>query len=300
MERKIIVIVGPTASGKSDLAVLLARKFGGEIVSADSRQIYKGLDIGSGKITKKEMQGVPHHLIDIANPRRTFTALQYQYYARRTIQKIWQQNKTPIICGGTGFYIQAVINGLVLPEVKPQRRFRDKLDKKTNQDLFHLLIRKDPARARTIDAKNKRRLIRALEIVETLGRVPPLRSTPIDAKILMIGISKKRDELKKLISQRLFFRLHHGLIKEVERLHKSNISWKRLENLGLEYRFVSHYLQDKSDLATLKRGLNRAIINYAKRQITWFKRDKRINWVTNQKQAMTLTRDFMENNKETI
>lgn len=167
MTNKLIVIVGPNASGKSDLAVAIARAVGGQVVSADSRQVYKGMDIGSGKITKKEMKGVKHHLLDVARPRSTFTVTRYRNLALKAIKKIQRENQIPILCGGTGFYIQAVVDGIVIPEVKPDRALREKLEKMSAEKLYSILEKIDPRRAQTIEKQNPRRLIRAIEIVKT-------------------------------------------------------------------------------------------------------------------------------------
>src|SRR3989344_8669425 len=180
---KVVVILGPTATGKSALAVKLAKKLarhkwggfnGAEIISADSRQIYKGLDIGTGKITEKEMAGVPHHLLDVVTPKRRFTVVEYQTLAREKIAEIFSRGHLPIICGGTGFYISALVDGTVLPDVPPNPKLRAHLKKETSETLFNMLLKLDPRRAKTIDPKNSRRLIRAIEIVKALGKVPPL------------------------------------------------------------------------------------------------------------------------------
>src|SRR3989338_8024568 len=176
MSRKIIVILGPTASGKSALGVKLAKKINGEIISADSRQVYKGLDIGSGKITKKEMRGVPHHCIDIVSPKKIFTVVDFKKCADKAIEKNFAKNKTPIIVGGTGLYIQAIVDNIVLPEVKPNWKLRKELEKKTTEEMFKMLKKLDPERAKNIDAKNPRRLIRAIEIAKSLGKMPKLKS----------------------------------------------------------------------------------------------------------------------------
>ena len=276
---KLIVIVGPNASGKSDLAVKLAKKFNGEVVSADSRQVYKGMDIGTGKIIKEEMQGIPHHLLDIASPKRRFSVAQFQKKAIETIKKIQKKGKLPILCGGTGFYIQSVVDGIVIPEVKPDWALRKKLEKKTCEQLYQQLKKLDPRRAKTIDRKNKRRLIRAIEIVlKTKKRVPPLKNR-VMFDTLIIGIKRDKEELKKRIRKRLLRRLKEGMIEEVKSLHKSGVSWKRLEELGLEYRYIAFYLQGKLDYKEMVSQLQKAIENYAKRQMTWFKRDKRILWI---------------------
>ena len=165
-KRKIIIILGPTASGKSELAVKMARKIGGEIISADSRQVYKGLNIGSGKITKKEMRGVPHYCLDIASPKKVFTAVDFKKCAEKAIKDIQSRDKTPIICGGTGFYIGVITGAIDIPEIKPNWKLRKKLEKMPTEKLFKMLKKLDHARARNIDAKNPRRLIRAIEIAK--------------------------------------------------------------------------------------------------------------------------------------
>ena len=164
VKQKIIVVVGPTASGKSDMGVSLARTFGGEIISADSRQVYRGLDIGSGKITKKEMCGVPHFCLDLASPKKIFTAKDYERCARSAIGNIRQKNKIPIFVGGTGLYIDVALGRMRLADIPPNPRLRKRLAKKTAAQLFTLLKKLDPKRARAIDAKNPVRLIRAIEI----------------------------------------------------------------------------------------------------------------------------------------
>ena len=174
--QKLIVILGPTASGKSDMAVKLAKRFNGEVVSADSRQVYKGLDIGTGKITKKEMQGVKHHLLDVANPKKQFTASDFVDLTSGLIRQIVNRRKVPIICGGTGFYIDALLGDKQIPEVPPNLKLRKELEKKSVEKLFEILKKLDPERAKNIDAKNPRRLIRAIEICKVLGRVPKLHT----------------------------------------------------------------------------------------------------------------------------
>ncbi|OHA57184.1 MAG: tRNA (adenosine(37)-N6)-dimethylallyltransferase MiaA [Candidatus Vogelbacteria bacterium GWA1_51_14] len=281
--KKLIVIVGPTASGKSDLAVAIAKRFGGEVVSADSRQVYRGLDIGSGKITKREMRGVPHYLLGVASPKRTFTVAQYQKLATRATEQIWQRGKVAILVGGTGFYIQAVVDGLILPAVLPNQELRKKLNIKTPAELFKLLKKLDPKRAGEIDRHNPRRLIRAIEIAQALGRVPGLQVKPLGAKILMIGLNPNLADLKKKINVRLAKRLKQGMLAEVKKLRASGLSWHKLEDFGLEYRYLAQYLQGKISRPEMIEKLEREIYHYAKRQFTWFKRDKRIIWSINKK-----------------
>ncbi|MEK7228080.1 MAG: tRNA (adenosine(37)-N6)-dimethylallyltransferase MiaA [Patescibacteria group bacterium] len=271
---KIIVVCGPTATGKSDYAVKLAKKFppagGGEIISADSRQVYKGLNIGSGKITKKEMRGVPHHLLDVANPRRVFTVAQYKKLADKAIKNILARGKTPILCGGTGFYIDSVIYDQNFPEVKPNKTLRKQLEKWPLEKLATKLQKLDPERFEMIDTKNKVRLIRAIEIATVLGAVPKIkRVQKYDVKWIYLDFPD--EVLKKRIHIRLFARIR-GIVTEVKKLHKQGVSWKRLEALGLEYRYMALYLQKKLTKQEMLTQLEFAIWHYAKRQRTWFKK----------------------------
>src|SRR3989344_7229884 len=275
-KRKIIVILGPTASGKSALAVKVAKKINGEIVSADSRQVYKGLDIGAGKITKKEMGGIPHYCLDIVSPKKIFTVVDFKKRAEKAIEKIFAKNKTPIIVGGTGLYIQAVVDNIVLPEVKPDWNLREDLEKKTTEEMFKILKKFDPARAKNIEPKNPRRLIRAIEIAETLGKVPNLEVQPPSWEAIQIGIKLSDEELKEKINNRLIYRLKKGMVAEAQKLHSQGLSWKRMNELGLEYRYMAKFLKGEISKEEMTDKLKSEIWQYAKRQMTWFKRDKRI------------------------
>ncbi len=275
---KILVILGPTASGKSDLAVHLARRFNGEVISADSRQVYTGLDIGSGKITRTEMRGVPHHLLDVVSPKKVFTVAQYKELADEAIADIVSRGKLPIICGGTGFYIDAVVSGVVLPDVPPNKKLRVELEKKSPAQLFALLKKIDPRRAGTIDAQNPRRLIRAIEIARELGSVPHISAkSPYAA--LFIGTDVAPEILKERIAKRLTVRLKKGMMNEARRLHRDGLSWKRMEALGLEYKYLALFLQKKISRAEMETELAIAIGQYARRQMMWFKRNKKIVWM---------------------
>ncbi len=277
---KIIVIVGPTASGKSALAIKLAKKFNGEIISVDSRQVYRGMDIGTGKVTKAEQRMAKHWLIDIVSPKTNFSAAQFKKLADKKMEDILKRGKLPIIVGGTGFWIKAVVDNIKFPEVKPDWNLRKKLEKKSTIVLFKMLQNIDPDRATEIGRFNKVRLIRAIEIVRVLGKVPKIGINPkYDA--LQLGISWPKEELYKRIKTRLDKRFKQEMIKEVERLHGQGISWQRLENFGLEYRWIAKYLQNKMTLEEMKEKLFQEIKNYAKRQMTWFNKDKGIYWVKN-------------------
>jgi len=274
---KIVVILGQTATGKSDLAVRVAQEFDGEIISADSRQVYKGLDTGSGKITKREMQDVPHHLLDVANPKRKFSVAQYEKLANKKILEINKKNKLPIVVGGTGFYIQAIVDGLVLPEVKPDSKLRKELEKKSAGELFEMLKKLDKSRAEDIEKDNPRRLIRAIEIAKVLGKVPKLK-TDSKYEVLQIGLKLADEKLKENIHKRLMARMKKGMIAEVGRLHSQGLSWKRLEAFGLEYRFIAQYLQKKISKTKMLEKIETESWHFAKRQRNWFKRDGRIMW----------------------
>ncbi|MEK7634963.1 MAG: tRNA (adenosine(37)-N6)-dimethylallyltransferase MiaA [Patescibacteria group bacterium] len=278
---KIIVVLGPTASGKSDIAVKLAKKINGEVISADSRQVYKGLNIGTGKITKKEMLGVKHYLLDVVSPKKRFSASDFKKLAETEIQKILNDKKVPVICGGTGFYIDAVLGDKQIPEVPPNLKLREKLEKKTTEELFKILRDLDPDRAKNIDAKNPRRLVRAIEICEAIGKVPShfaKASRDKTYNVLKIGIKTENEELKEKINKRIKKWFKQGLLKEVQNLHKKGLSWKRMAEIGLEYKIVSLFLQNKISKIEMLQRMQTETLQYAKRQNTWFKRDKKINW----------------------
>lgn len=303
--KKIIVILGQTSTGKSDFAVEVAKQVGGEIISADSRQVYKGMDLGTGKITKKEMRGIPHHLLDIVSPaKKIFSVSDFQKLANKKIKEIIGKNKIPIICGGTGFYIDAVVNSTVFPNVSPNKELREKLSKKTIRQLFKMLEKLDITRAKNIDKNNKVRLIRAIEIAKALGKVPPIKTTNKDKfatfsapagnvasnqtnfEVLKIGLVFPPDILKERIYRRLLARIKIGMIKEVKKLHeKEKVSWKKLESFGLEYRHVALFLQEKLTKEEMLEKLNSQIWHFAKRQKTWFKRDPNIIWINPSKKT---------------
>ncbi len=268
---KIIVVCGPTATGKSDYAVELAKKNNGEIISADSRQVYKGLDIGSGKITTEEMHGIPHHLLDIADPKEIFSVTQYQTLTVQTIEEIITRGKTPIICGGTGLYIDAVVYGTTFPAVEPNEELRESLEELSLEELSKKLEKLDPRRYNDIDTKNKVRLIRAIEIVMELGSVPESTKS-LQYEVDWHYLDFNDEILKKRIHDRLLKRMDIGMTEEVEGLHNEGVSWQRLESLGLEYKYLALYLQNKVDKETMLKDLEMAIWHYAKRQRTWFKK----------------------------
>jgi len=283
---KILVVLGPTSSGKSDVAVSLAKKFNGEIISADSRQVYKGMDLGTGKITKKEMLGVPHHLLDVANPKTIFSVEKYKKLAEKKIEEIIKKNKTPIICGGTGFYIDSIVKNILLPQVKPNKKLRKELENKSAEYLYKTLQKLSPSRAQNIDAKNKVRLIRAIEIAKVLGEIPEIKELPSKYEFILIGIDLPDEVLKERIKIRLQKRLKAGMLKEVQNLNKNGVSWKRLESFGLEYRNCALFLQNKITKEQMIQNIEKESFQYVKRQRTWFKREKKVMWFGNGKDIL--------------
>lgn len=274
--KEVIVILGQTATGKSKLAVKVAKKFSGEIISADSRQIYKGLDIGTGKITKVEMQSIPHHLLSLINPKKRFTVVNFKKLADEKIKEIIARGNTPIICGGTGFYIDSVTKGIIIPEVPPNTKLRLKLENKSADELFIILKHLDSARAKTIDIQNKVRLIRAIEIAEFLGKVPKIKIRKPKYKFIKVGLLLPEKALVKKIRKRVKRMFSDGLLSEIRRLKKAGVSKKRLREFGFEY------YEPTEERVVL------ASIQYAKRQKTWFKRDKDIKWFSEKEYSKIL------------
>jgi len=313
---KVIVLLGPTASGKSELAVLVARGFGGEIISADSRQVYRGVDLGSDKVPnegRKELdvrrkkaerkgndyfyKGVRHHLIDVASPKRIFTVTQYKRLAEKAIKAVLKRGRIPIVVGGTGLYIDALINDWKLPKVKPDWKLREKLEKKSAEELFAQLRKLDPARAGNIDPHNKRRLIRAIEIVIKTGKSAysnVLENNRISKyRVLKIGLRVSSEELKNRIKKRTLKRLKGGVIEEMESLRKSGVSQKKLNDISLYYRWLQPYIKGEMNQAKTLETIATKIGQYAKRQMTWFKRDKNINWILKGAEAERLIKNFL-------
>ncbi|MEK7090632.1 MAG: tRNA (adenosine(37)-N6)-dimethylallyltransferase MiaA [Patescibacteria group bacterium] len=292
MKPELIIILGPTASGKSALAIKLAKKFNGEVISADSRQVYRGLNLASGKISKKEMAGIPHHCLDIASLKTRYTVARWKKCAESSIEKILKRGKLSIVVGGTAFYINALINTNYIPEIKPNWKLRKILAKKSVNELFKILKKLDPRRAETIEKDNPRRLIRAIEIIKATGRpVPELKlELRNDFNILILGINRTTRDLAKRINKRLAMRLKAGMISEVRKLHASNISWRRLEELGLEPRWIAKYLQNKISKSEMEDGIARDSHKFVRHQMTWWKKDKKIRWISLQIQAEKLIR----------
>ncbi len=294
IKRKIIVILGPTSSGKSSLAVKLAKKFCGEIISADSRQVYKGMDIGSGKITKDEMMGIPHYLLDIASPKRNFSVSRYQRMTEKAILDITKRGKVPILCGGTAFYLKVITEGIILPKTKPDWKLRKELEKKDVKELYQILKKLDPRRAGSIEKDNPRRLIRAIEIVTKSKKAVPVIKKESRFVSLKLGIETEQEKLNRAIKKRLIKRLEKGMIEETKRLKESGISWKRLDGFGLEYRWIARYLQKKIPYNQMVESLYKDIVKFSKKQMAWFKKDDEIEWIKRYREAVPLVKHFLQ------
>ncbi len=379
---KVIVVLGQTATGKSDLAVELAKHFDGEVISADSRQVYRGMDLGSGKITKGEMQGVPHHLLDVASPQETFTVADFQKLGKEAIEDILTRGKVPIVCGGTGFYIDALVYEMDFPAVPPNEELRKELGEKSLeelQEIYFSLVRESqkkslqnwwkekffqvknslkkvldsrfrgndkgvygngkgiyendkeksendkrenrnneeksgnderkseddkkyqrsprrsahaPLLAMTnnidhsaprndIDLQNPVRLIRAIEIIQTLGYLPKVKKKhPYD--VLFIGLTLPKEKLDKRIYERIVKRLDQGMLDEAKKLLQEGVNHERLQALGLEYRYMSKYLLGELSYEEMIDELFRATKRFARRQRTWFKRNREIHWFSSE------------------
>jgi tRNA dimethylallyltransferase len=333
--QKTIVILGPTASGKSDLAIALAKKYNGEIISTDSRQVYRGMDIGTGKVTghlakisnfkfparttkvfwsgrqiSKRNTGklifiskkIPHWLIDVASPKRTYNVTHFVRDAKKAIADIQRRGKVPIICGGTGFWAQALIEDTAFPAVKPNLKLRKKLEKYSAEKLFAMLEKKDQRRAKDIDRHNKVRLIRALEIIVALGKVPhlkknnglriPARRSGANSEIIILALVPAKEILRKRIEKRLKKRLKQGMVKEAQCLRKTGVSWKRLESFGLEYKNVALFLQKKINKEIMYENILQENFQYTKRQLAWLRRwekmGAKIQWVNTSQEAQKL------------
>lgn len=337
---KLVVILGPTASGKTALSLKLAKKFNGEIISADSRAIYKGLDIGSAKPGKKEMAGIPHHLIDVATPDKTLTLSQYKKLALAKINDRVGRYKLPFLVGGTALYIYSVIDNWLIPEIPPNKKLRAKLEKQDTEKLWKELAKKDPKAKRFVDPKNKRRIIRALEVIAATGKPfskqrkkgEPLFDTLIlgvnpDAKGSGLRLERRR-KIKENIAKRTKQMLKAGLVEEVkeilkryhpksftpyetaracpERSRTRNMSAASYETRsvfsfrmgpalsGIHYKEIIDYLNKKISLPEAIALINKNDEQLVRRQMQWFKKDKRIRWVKSQKEGEILVKKFIK------
>ena len=274
-KNKVIAVVGPTASGKTAFAVALAEKIGGEIISADSRLVYKGFDIGTAKPTLDERRGIPHYMIDIAEPEVDYSAGLYVHEAKRIIEDIQSRGKVPIIAGGTGLYINILLMNYDLPKVEPDYELREAL--KLEEDLPAILAELDPEAAQLIDKNDRKKLIRAIEIVKTTGKPIQRRKNNPEYEIEWIGLNYPRDMLYDRINRRVDLMFEAGLIDETKNLLQKH---GRIPNLlyTIGYQEVIQYLDGLLTLDEAVDKLKQNTRRYAKRQLTWFRKNPAINW----------------------
>ena len=291
---KLIVVAGTNASGKSALGVALAEKYNAEIISADSRQVFRGFDLGSGKITPEEMRGVRHHLIDVCGAGDFFSMHDFQKLAYRAIEDILSRGKLPMIVGGTGLYIASVTDGYVMSDREPDLAYRDALEKLETPELYRMLLEKVPDIQ--VDAKNRNRVMRILEKLHDGDDHLPHKDPRYDC--LKLGVTWDRETLKARIDERLEKRMRQGMVDEVKSLLNQGASVEFMNKLGLEYRYITQYLTGEiTSEAEMCTQLSLAIKRFAKRQMTWFRRDKDMHWLDMTAdpfaQACTLIDDFL-------
>ena len=278
----LLVILGPTASGKTRLGVGLARHFGGEILSADSRQVYRGMDLGTGK-DLEEYGEIPHHLIDIVDPGEEFSVFDFQRCFFEALADIRRRRRLPVLVGGTGLYLDAVLRGYRLVAVPENPRLRQELAELDDDRLRARLLALRPQLHNTTDLQERDRLVRAIEIAEgetaAAAGLPPLP----ELRPVIFGVRWERTELRRRITARLKERLGQGMLEEAARLHAAGVPWETLEFYGLEYRFLARHLQGQLNRNDMLQKLNSAIHDFAKRQETWFRRMERqgtvIHWL---------------------
>jgi tRNA dimethylallyltransferase len=283
MPVNLITILGPTATGKTRLAAQLAFKFNGEIISADSRQVYKGMDIGSGKDLDDylvEDKSVKYHMVDILSPAEEFNVYLFKKYFKKALNEITGQNKIPFLAGGTGLYISAVIQDYKIPYAEFSEEKIAELEKLSNEQLAELLIKINPKQHNTTDLVNRSRMIKAILVGS--GKIENEEDSP-EINPLIIGIKLPRELVRERITERLKARLETGLIKEVEDLIASGVSYKRLFEFGLEYKFIAKFIKGDITYPEMFSSLNTAIHQFSKRQMTWFRKMERegviINWI---------------------
>jgi tRNA dimethylallyltransferase len=282
MSYNLITILGPTATGKTKLAAGLAYEFNGEIISADSRQVYKGMDIGTGKDLSDYIINstqIPYHLIDIIEPQKEFNLFLFTEYFNETFSSITSRNKIPFLVGGTGLYLSAVLQKYELKKAEFSKKDEDELNSHSMEELREMLLNLKPKIHNKTDLEHKERLVKAILI----EKADNYQTVEAEIKSLVIGVKYKREEVRRRITERLKKRLETGMIDEVKKLNDSGISFERLISLGLEYKYISLYLMGELNYNEMFEKLNTSIHNFAKRQMTWFRKMERegvkINWI---------------------
>lgn len=290
-KQPLIILTGPTAVGKTALSVELAKRIGGEIISADSMQVYRYMDIGSAKIKPEEMKGIPHHLIDVLMPEEEFNVFRFQEMAKAAMEGIYERGHVPIIAGGTGFYIQALLYDIAFHEEEGASEIRNRLEKEAeslgNDVLFERLKRIDPESAEIIHPNNTKRLIRALEYYELNGskisdhnRTEREKQSPYD--FCYFVLNDDREKLYDRIEQRVDEMLKEGLLEEVKKLQNMGYHKEMVSMQGLGYKEILSYLDGECSLEDAVYLIKRDTRHFAKRQLTWFRREKEVIWVNKQ------------------
>lgn len=288
MKEKLFILIGPTAVGKTSVSIELAERLNGEIISADSMQIYKYMDIGTAKISKEEMKGIPHYLLDIIYPDESFTVSNYKELATKHITEINEKNKLPIIVGGTGLYINSLVYNLNFAQVEPNEEIRKKLEctriERGNKYLHDLLKDIDKGSSDRISINDTKRIIRALEIYEITGKTMTeynknFRLPNEDYDLEMICLNMNREKLYQRINYRVDLMIQSGLIDEVKFILDKGYDKNLVSLQGIGYKEIIMYLEDKCSLDEAIEKIKQGSRNYAKRQLTWFRRDNRIRWI---------------------
>ncbi|MBM3461640.1 MAG: tRNA dimethylallyltransferase [Armatimonadetes bacterium] len=315
----LVAIVGATASGKSDLGISLAREFNGEIISADSRQVFRGLDLGTGKVegpldvargrdvpvhdrtyrmAPLISEGIGHWVIDVADAREIFTAAEFQVLAYDAMADIVARGRLPLLVGGTGLYLRAVTDGLVMPSVPPNPALRAAIEHLDAATLRARLLALDPDAGAFVDLQNPRRMVRAIEVASVAGPLATSRGiSQVPFRTLTLGVEVERAALLERIRVRLLARLDAGMVDEVRRLHAEGLSHERMEDLGLEYRAISRFLRGVYGHEEMVDELGRAIARFARRQATWFRKYGNVRWISTPQEAHDAVANFLEQNK---
>ena len=286
--KDLIVITGPTASGKTEVSIKLAQAVGGEIVNADSMQVYKYMDIGTAKPTKEERKNIPHHLIDIIMPDENFSVAKYCEYAKQAIDDIHSRGKIPIMVGGTGLYVDSVVNNIQFTHIKPDIGYRQELEEKANtlgnKYLYSLLCEKDPQSAEKINAEDKKRIIRALEVYHSTGKTITWHneqsiSVPSPYNSILFAIDTDRAELYEKINRRVEVMFENGLAEEVKKLLDMGVNEEATSMQAIGYKETVEFLNGKTTMEQTVEKIKQSSRRYAKRQLTWFRRNDKIHWI---------------------
>lgn len=288
---KVVVILGPTGVGKTDVAIQLAKKINGEVISADSSQVYKGLDIGSAKVTPEEMECVPHHLIDILEPEQEFNVALFKDLCLKAIEQILKNGKTPIICGGTGLYVKALIEDYDFFEASKDQELRNQLnqilEEKGKEYLYDMLLKQAPEKAQKISVNDTVRVIRALEILNTKNK-SQVKNAPQKYEYVVFALNMDRQTLYERINRRVDIMESQGLFDEVERLIKRGINTEHSCFKSIGYKEVYEYFKNNLSKQETLELIKKKTRNYAKRQLTWLRGMKNIIWIDNSDKTKAL------------